>query len=160
MTNNFSGQILVLDDDGANLGQMFYKDAQKLAVSRSLDLVQVNKSNDRPVYKIMDHGKWKYAKKKKDHKSQIHQLKEVNFTVNIDPHDSAIKVKKIEQFLQKHSDVKISVNMKGRQRTNPELAKAKLNEILNILGHEDIQIQQRRNSAHSITVTIRTTQGN
>ena len=74
MHTNSNSEILVLDDNGTNLGRMLYLDAKSLAVNRSLDLVQVNKdSGGVVVFKIMDHGKHKYEKKKNKQKKKYYK---------------------------------------------------------------------------------------
>jgi len=131
MQKNPNAEILVLDEKGTNLGKMQYRDAQSLALSRNLDLVQVNKDNKGiVVYKIMDYGKHKYDKKKNKQKIISHPLKEMNFKIRIDPHDMDIKINRIKGFLSKGSEVKITVAMRGRERAAPQLAKEKLDFIL------------------------------
>ena len=89
-------EVLVLDDEGVNLGKMAHRDADALAVKSNLDLIQVNKSGDILVFKIMDYGKWKYSKKKGQKKQTQRQLKEMNFKLRIDPHDQETKISHIK----------------------------------------------------------------
>lgn len=131
MQNNPNAEILVLDEKGINLGKMLYRDAKSLAISRDLDLIQVNKdSGGIIVFKIMDYGKHKYDKKKNKQKKVSHPLKEMTFKMRIDPHDMDIKINQIKSFLLKGSEVKITVTMRGRERATPQLARQKLDSIL------------------------------
>ncbi|KKK51856.1 hypothetical protein LCGC14_3110760, partial [marine sediment metagenome] len=131
MHKNPNAEILVLDDTGTNLGRMPYRDAKSLAINRSLDLVQVNKDNNGVVvFKIMDHGKYKYDQKKHKQRKVVHPLKEMTFKMRIDPHDVDIKINRIKGFLSKGSDVKIAVVMRGREQSSPHMAQKKLDSIL------------------------------
>ena len=159
MQKNLSADILVLDEKGTNLGRMPYRDANSLAVTRNLDLVQVSKDNEKvTVFKIMDHGKHKYEKKKNKQKNTAQPLKEMNFRLRIDLHDMEIKINRIKGFLLKGSDVKITVTMKGRERANSQLAHQKLEAILAELS-ELVQVQQKRSTKSSVFVTVRPLQG-
>ena len=148
-------EVLVLDDNGTNLGRMTLNSAQTLAIDRNLDLVQVNKNQDNfSVYKIMDQGKWQYVKKKASKKSSSHSVKEMNFRVSIDVHDKETKINHIKRFLFKGMDVKISIQMRGREKSNPTLAREKMDEILSELD-DLIQIKQRKSSGSLITAVVR-----
>ncbi len=157
--NNSNVEVLVLDPNGTNLGNMSYKSAQQLAADRDLDLVQVNKNNgELSVYKIMDRGKWQYLKKKGQKKPHSHVLKEMNFRVRIDDHDREVKINHIKRFLSKGMDVKISVQMRGREKANPTFARQKMDDILSELD-DLILVKQRKSSGALITAIIRPKQG-
>jgi len=146
---------LVLDENGNNLGRMPYRDAENLALERSLDLVRINKDNNGVVvFKIMDHGKHKYEQKKHKQKKTSHPVKEMTFKLRIDPHDLGIKVNRIKEFLKKGSDVKITVVMRGRERMSPNLAHDKLESILSEIK-DLVKVQQKKESKSSIFVTVR-----
>lgn len=155
MQKNPNAEILVLDEKGTNLGHMLYHDAKLLSTSRNLDLVQVSKDQDKiVVFKIMDHGKYKYEKKKNKQKSTAQPLKEMGFRLRIDTHDMEIKINRIKGFLSKGSDVKITVTMRGRERATPQLAHQKLEAILVELS-DLVQVQQKRSTKSSVFVTVR-----
>ena len=138
---------------------MPHRDAMSLAISRNLDLVQVNKNSETvAVFKIMDHGKYKYKKRKNKQKSTTQPLKEMNFRLRIDPHDMKIKINRIKGFLSKGSDVKITITMRGREQATPQLAHQKLEAILADLA-ELVQVQQKRSTKSSIFVTVRPVRG-
>ncbi len=134
---------------------MPYRDAKSLSISQNLDLVQVSKDNEKVVvFKIMDHGKYKYEQKKNKQKKTTHPLKEMSFRLRIDPHDMDIKINRIKGFLSKGSDVKITVTMRGRERATSQLAHQKLEAILAKLA-ELVQVQQKRSTKSSVFVTVR-----
>lgn len=159
MDRNNSGDVLVLDPNGTNLGNMSYQSAQQLAIDRNLDLVQINKNNgELPVYKIMDRGKWQYLKKKGQKKSSSQVLKEINFRVRIDDRDREIKINHIKRFLSKGMDVKIAVQMRGREKANPSFAKEKMDTILSELN-DLVLVKQRKSSGSLIVAVVRSKQG-
>ena len=124
--------VLVIDSNGTNLGEMSYNQAQLLADKSGLDLVEVGDKNQIAVMRIMDKGKWEYNKRKKEkhtkHRSQV--IKEMKFRPVIEKHDQETKLNQISEFFKKGHGVKITVFLKGREKSSPESASLKLNEIL------------------------------
>ena len=59
-------EIRVVSDDGEQLGIMSAAEALKLAESRNLDLVKIAPMAKPPVCKIMDYGKFRFEKAKKE----------------------------------------------------------------------------------------------
>lgn len=156
MQERFSTEVIVLESDGKMVGKMHFREAQRLATEQGLDLVQVATQEKLSVCKIMDRGKWLYDQKKKKAKSKktTHQLKEVQFGMRIDSHDQETKVGHINRFLEKGHDVRIVVEMKGRERAHPDLAVSKLDEILNELNCE-IKVDSRRRTPRHISIIIK-----
>lgn len=150
--------VLVLDSSGASLGRMSHRAANQLATERNLDLVQINKSGECPVYKIMDQGKWRYLKKKNQKKSHVQLIKEMNFKMRIDSHDRETKINQIKRFLSKGMDVKISIHMRGREKGNPELARQKMDGILSEI-ESLIILKQKKSSPSIITAMVRPSEG-
>jgi translation initiation factor IF-3 len=85
-----------------------------------LDLVEVAPTNDPPVCRIMDYGKWLYQQKRKireAHKRHLHttSLKEIRLRPETDKHDLDIKVSHAREFLQKGHKVQFTMFFRGRQ---------------------------------------------
>ena len=105
---------------GENLEPGIYStiEAQKLAHSLQLDLVEISPGANPPVCKIIDYNKFLYDEKKKKKemkaKSKTSEVKEVRFTPNTDDHDFEFKCKHAEKFLQDGNKVKAYVQFKGR----------------------------------------------
>src|SRR6476661_7825721 len=93
-------------------------DANALAKSQQLDLVEISPGANPPVCKIIDYNKFLYDEKKKKKemkaKSKTSEVKEIRFTPNTDDHDFDFKVKHAEKFLQDGNKVKAHVQFKGR----------------------------------------------
>jgi translation initiation factor IF-3 len=90
-----------------------------------LDLVEVNPAANPPVCKILDFGKYKYnlEKKEKDTKknSTASKLKELNFHMNIAPHDYEMKMRHAEEFMWKGMKVKLQVKFRGREMMHQDI---------------------------------------
>ncbi len=118
-------ELRVIDSDGSQLGVMSYNQAMKLAADKNLDLVEIAPQAKPPVCKIMDYGKYRFekAKREKDNrKSQkTMEIKEVRLSLNIDTHDFETKLNHALKFLQKGDKVKVSIRFRGREMGHPEL---------------------------------------
>jgi len=129
---NFS--ILDLVDENND----FHKEVKTTdAIERSmqvgLDLVCFSgeTKNHNPLCKILDYGRWKYQKEKKNkklQKEQKHETKEIRFSPNINDHDVEHKVKHAQEFIE--SGHEVDFTMKLRRRANKNLAKNRMQEIV------------------------------
>ncbi len=137
ITNNrLSPEVLIIDDSGNNVGRMRSSEAEHLATEKGLDLFEVHRQNGTSVCRMMDQGKWKYEQKKKKRENrQVNlSIKEVKFGMRIDSHDQDIKINHIKKFLSKGHDVRLVVEMRGRERVFPRNATLKMNEIVESLN--------------------------
>lgn len=118
-------EIRVIGDDGAQLGIMSSKDAQKLANQKNLDLVMIAPQATPPVCRIMDYGKYRFeqAKREKEARKNQHvvEVKEIRMSLNIDTHDFNTKVNNAIKFLKGGDKVKVSIRYRGRELAHPEL---------------------------------------
>lgn len=131
-------EVRVVDDQGGMLGVMATYEALKLARERGLDLVEISPNAVPPVVKILDYGKFKYQKKKKEHQARKNQVqvevKEVQLRPNTDVHDIDYKVKNVQRFLQEGNKAKIAVMFRGREIVFPEQGKQLLQRFLDLIG--------------------------
>jgi len=150
--------ILVIGSDGSQLGRMSFRDARKLADEQGLDLVSVGDPDSQtPVFKIMDEGKWQYESKKKAKRqhSKKHMTKTMRFSLRIDEHDLATKLKRVSAFLLKSQDVRLEIIMKGRrEREKHEAAVAQIMSIVGRLGCE-ITPKDLQKSDRCVAVVVR-----
>lgn len=118
-------EVRLIDSDGSMLGVMPAKEAQKLAISKTLDLVKIAPQANPPVCKIMDYGKYLFELSKKDKESKKNQkiisIKEVRLTPAIEDHDFNFKLKNAYKFLQDGDKVKVSVKFRGREMNHTSL---------------------------------------
>ncbi len=112
-------EVRLIDTDGAMLGIMPLKDAQKLAISKNLDLVKISPNAVPPVCKIIDYGKCLFEQAKREKEAKKNQknisLKEVRISAKIEEHDFDFKVKNAYKFLKDGNKVKVSVRFRGRE---------------------------------------------
>ena len=89
-------EVRVIGPDGEMLGIMSALEARKLAEEADLDLVKISPGAKPPVCKIIDYGKYKYEKtrKEKDAKKKQHtvEIKEIRMSPNIDTNDLQTKI--------------------------------------------------------------------
>lgn len=112
-------EVRLIDADGAQLGVVPTKEAQKLAEEKELDLVMISPGANPPVCKVMDLGKYIYEQSKKEKeakkKQKVTTLKEIRCSLTIEENDIAIKAKNARKFLEDGDKVKITVRFKGRE---------------------------------------------
>ncbi len=118
-------EVRVVGDDGAQLGVMSAKDAQKLAIEKNLDLVKIAPQAVPPVCRIMDYGKYRFEQAKREKEARKNQktveIKEVRLSLNIDTHDFETKANNALKFLKSGDKVKVSVRFRGREMAHPEM---------------------------------------
>ncbi len=100
-------------------------DALALARQRGMDLVEIAPAAQPPVCRIMDYGKFLYELHKKEHEAKRHQkqvqVKEIKFRPKISIHDYTFKMNHVKRFLEEGNKVKITVMLRGREKSRPEL---------------------------------------
>ncbi|MBU8870317.1 MAG: translation initiation factor IF-3 [Gemmatimonadales bacterium] len=126
-------KVMVVDDDGEQLGVLDTVEALRLAEDKGLDLVEVAPTARPPVCKIMDYGKYKYEMSKKARKarqaSHTVKVKTIQFRPKTDDHDYQFKKKHIISFLEAGNKVKIVMRFRGREITHMDLALDFLNNL-------------------------------
>ncbi len=122
--------VVVIDDEGNNLGTMATYDALKLARDKGLDLVEVGSTVTPPVCKIMDYSKFVYEQSKKQKKSKVanKEMKEFKFSPVIEQNDIDMRVRRAKEFIEKGHNVRLTMVRRGRQTI--EQAKEMFEKIL------------------------------
>jgi len=127
-------EIRVIDEEKKQLGVLPASEALSLARQRGLDLVEIAPTAIPPVCRIMDYGKFLYELHKRDHEAKKHQktihLKEIKFRPKISNHDYSFKLKHVQRFLEEGNKVKITIMLRGREKSRPEMGKAILDRVL------------------------------
>ena len=112
-------EVRVIGPEGEMLGIMSAIEARKLAEEAELDLVKISPGAKPPVCKIIDYGKYKYEKtrKEKDAKKKQHtvEIKEIRMSPNIDTNDLQTKINAARKFLTKGDRVKVTLRFRGRE---------------------------------------------
>ena len=119
-------EVRVISETGEQLGIMPLTKALEVARQRSQDLVAVAPNAQPPVCRLLDYGKYRYHQAKKEREARKHQksstLRQVRMKVRISEHDLAGKTKIAKKLLDEGDKVRISVMLRGRENTHPELA--------------------------------------
>ena len=127
-------RVLVVDEDGEQLGILETNDALAIAEEKGLDLVEVAPTARPPVCRIMDYGKFKYEASKKARKARqaAHtvKVKTIQFRPKTDEHDYEFKKKHILSFLEAGNKVKIVMRFRGREISHLDLALDFLNNLV------------------------------
>ncbi len=129
-------KIRLIDQSNNQVGIVERHVALNKSREAGLDLVEVAPTNDPPVCRIMDYGKWLYEQKRKARdahkKGQRHSttLKEIRLRPGTDKHDLAIKINHAREFLEKGHRVQFTVLFRGRQMLHQERGYEMLNEIV------------------------------
>ena len=113
-------EVRVIGEDGELIGVMPPREALEIALEKNLDLVELSPNVVPQVCKIMNYGKFRYEKTKKDKENKKKQknivIKELRIKPHIDEHDKQTKVSQITKFLEKEYKVKVSLKLSGREK--------------------------------------------
>lgn len=122
------------------LGVMATREAQRMAESRGLDLVEITPNANPPVCKIMDYGKFKYEESiraKQQRKAQKNtQVKEIKFHPGTDVGDINHKLRQIREFLSAGNKVRLSLQFRGRENAHRDIGEDKIAEVLEMIKDE------------------------
>lgn len=132
--------------DGEQVGIMLTRDAIAKAEADGLDLVEVSPNAEPPVCKIMDYGKYLYAKDKAAHaakrKQKQIQVKEVKFRPATEEADYQTKLRNITRFLEEGDKVKVTIRFRGREMAHAELGFEVMNRLKTELDELAVVEQQ------------------
>lgn len=121
------------------------EEARERARDKGLDLVEVGPNADPPVCRILDWGKLRYEKQKKEReakkKTQTVEVKEVKYRPTIDEHDRDRKTDRARKFLEQGNKVKVTVFFRYRQLRRPQLGQE-------ILDHVEQSLADVANTEH------------
>ena len=133
-------EVLLIGQNGEQLGKMSSKAAYDIAVQSDLDLVCVAPNANPPVCKILNYGKYRFEqqKKAKENKKKQHivEIKEIQLTPQIGQHDVDTKARAARRFLEEGNKVKVGVRYRGRQLSHVEVGEEVMNKFIQSL--EDI----------------------
>jgi len=118
-------ELRLIGVDGEQIGIVSPREALTIAQELGLDLVEVAPQAKPPVCRIMDYGKYKFQKSKREKearkKQRVINVKEIKFRLGIEDHDFEVKARNIERFLKKGDKVKVTVMFRGREISHSDL---------------------------------------
>lgn len=113
-----ASRVLVIDEDGNQLGELAIEEALGIAVDRGYDLVCVAPNAPVPVCKLMDYSKYRYEQNKRAKEAKKNQkiisVKEVRLSPTIDVGDYETKARAARKFIEGGDKVKVSCRFRGR----------------------------------------------
>lgn len=116
--------VRLISDGGEQFGIMTFSKALALAYERDLDLVLMSAQSDPPVCKLMDYGKYRFERDKKEKEAKKKQktveIKEIQLTCLIDTNDLNTKINHARRFLADGNRVRVMVKFRGRQMARQE----------------------------------------
>lgn len=122
-----SKQLRVIGADGEQLGLMTYAAALNAAYDKGLDLVLIAPQSEPPVCKIIDYGKFRFERDKREKearkKQQVVETKEIQLSCQIDVNDFNTKVNHAKRFLTAGNKVKVIVKFRGRQMSHTDVGR-------------------------------------
>jgi len=104
------------------------KDALNMALDKGLDLVEIAPTAEVPVCRIMDYGKYKFEKSKKDKEAKrkqkqiVVETKEIQLSSRIDTHDFNTRLSQTRKFIEAGHKIKVCLEFnKGREMAHMEI---------------------------------------
>lgn len=101
--------------DGKQIGIMNTSAAQKFALEKKLDLVELVPDSSPPVCHVISYEKYLYEQKikEKSTKKSKNDLKEIRFKSCIEQNDLNVKINQAKSFLQNKKKLQITVRFKS-----------------------------------------------
>jgi len=139
-------EVRVIGVDNKQVGILSLGDALNLARANGVDLVEIAATATPPVCRLVDYGKFRYEQAKKDKESKKHQhatqVKEVQLSPRIDPHDLTVKISHAIEFLCEDMKVKVALKFRGREMQHTEFGFQVINKFVTEVapyGHPDFE---------------------
>ena len=137
-------EVRVVGVDGEAIGIMSSDAALKLAYDQGYDLVLMAPQAQPPVCRIMDYGKFRFERDKKEKeakkKQQVVELKEIQLSCRIDTHDFETKARHAQRFLEAGNKVRVVMRFKGREMSHVSIGQEimkKFEEACSAVGNVD-----------------------
>ncbi|MDI6783725.1 MAG: translation initiation factor IF-3 [bacterium] len=120
-------EVRLIGPDSTQLGIVSTQEALHKAREVGLDLVEVSSQSVPPVCRIMDFGKYKFEKAKREKearkKQKVFKVKEIKMGPNISEHDYQFKLRHAKGFIEDGDKVRVAIVFHGRQITHQELGR-------------------------------------
>ena len=122
--------------DGETLGIMSSSKALEMAYERGMDLVMMASQASPPVCKIMDYGKFRFERDKREKeakkKQQTVELKEIQLSPRIENHDFETKAKHARKFLEAGNKVRVVMRFRGREMSHMAIGREIIDKFAEI----------------------------
>ena len=151
--------VRLITDSGEQRGIVPIEKAREAAAEAGLDLVEVAARSRPPVVRIMDWGRYQYEQQKraKEAKKKQHtvSVKEVKLRPRTDDHDLDFKLRNARRFLEKGSNVKITVRFRGPELRRPDLGHELLDTVQEDLSeYARVEARSRHLEGRQLTMML------
>jgi translation initiation factor IF-3 len=150
-------RVLIIDENGRNLGEFMRNDAIKIAEDKGLDLVMVSGGNA-PACRIMDYGKFVYNQKKKAKDSRAGAVrvktKEVRMSPRIADGDMDVRIARVREFVGKGNHVKVTMRFKGSDMRHIDIARDRCNDLISAVSDVTTIEQPPRMNGRQMTILL------
>jgi translation initiation factor IF-3 len=154
-------EVLLIAEDGEQLGIKPLPEALTIARERDLDLVEVAPNANPPVCRIMDFRRHQYEEQQRRKESRRKGtqvvIKEMKFRPKIDIHDYTTKMRHVERFLAEGNKVKLTIMFRGREMAHPELGLKILQRIADEVSGIAIVESPARQDGRNMTMVLHPT---
>ena len=127
-------EVRLVGPEGEQLGIMSSTSALEYAYGRGLDLVLMAPNAEPPVCRVMDYGKYRFDRDKKEKEArrnqQIVKVKEVQLSCRIDTHDFETRVNQARKFLQGGDKVKAVIRFRGREMAHLDMGRSVIDRFM------------------------------
>lgn len=119
-------KLVVIDENGKNLGVIDRDAALALAQEQELDLVEVSPKSEPPIAKILNYNSFRYQKEKQEKKQKARQktsaVKTIKLSLRINRHDLDFKAARAKEFLENGDKARVELQLRGRENQHAALA--------------------------------------
>lgn len=151
--------VVLIDQDGANMGSVTLQMALGIASEAGLDLVEVSSSSRPPVCRVMDYGKFKFENELKERKlrnkqSKISKMKEVRISPSIHKHDLETKLKNAIKFLQSGQRVNVRLEFRRREIVHKDIGNQMIRSFLDGLAEHGAPVSNPKMDGKVISCVV------
>ena len=150
--------MLVITDEGEQLGVLSKQDALKAAQKKGLDLVLVAPDAKPAVAKFMNYSKYRFDQQKRQKEmkknQKVIQVKEVRLSPTIEKHDFETKVRNARKFLEGGDKVKVSLRFIGRMIVHADVGEKVVQDFAQWLADVSIVDSKMKLEGKSLTLIL------
>lgn len=126
-------ELRIVGENGEQIGVMSSQNALAKAYEKNLDLVLIAPTAEPPVARIMDYGKYRFERDKREKEAKKKQttveVKEIQLSCRIDTHDFETKVRHAHRFIDDGNKVRVVVKFRGREMSHLEIGQELLSKF-------------------------------
>ena len=150
--------MLVITDEGEQLGVLSKQDALKAAQKKGLDLVLVAPDAKPAVAKFMNYSKYRFDQQKRQKEmkknQRVIQVKEIRLSPTIEKHDFETKVRNARKFLEGGDKVKVSLRFIGRVIVHADVGEKVVQDFAQALADVSIVDSKMKLEGKSLTLIL------